>query len=57
MRIAVAKLTFIILTFNVTFVNNLHGDIKRREVKEEDALFKTRPKPRVNAQLRWIIYF
>ena len=57
MRIAVPKLTFIILTFNVTFVNNLHGDTKRREVKEEDALFKTRPKPRVNAQLRWIIYF
>ena len=57
MRIAVAKLTFIILTFNVTFVNNLHGDIKRREVKEEDPLFKTRPKPKVNVHLRWIIYF
>ena len=53
MRNAAAKLTFIMLTFNVglTFVNKSHGD------KKEDALFKTRPKPKVNVQLRWISLF
>ena len=30
MRNAAAKLTFIILTFNATFINKSHGDIKRR---------------------------
>ena len=30
MRNTVAKLTFIVLTFNVTFINKSHGDIKRR---------------------------
>ena len=30
MRSAAAKLTFIIITFNVTFINTSHGDIKRR---------------------------
>ena len=30
MRNAAAKLTFIILTFNITFINKSHGDIKRR---------------------------
>ena len=52
MRNAAAKLTFIILTFNVTFINKSHGDIKK-----EDALFKTRPKPKVNVQLSWISLF
>ena len=51
MRNAPAKLTFIILTFNVTFINKSHGVIKRR------CLFKTRPKPKVNVQLRWISLF
>ena len=45
MRNAAAKLTFIILTFNVTFINKSHGDIK------------TRRKPKVNVQLRWISLF
>ena len=48
MRNAAEKLTFIILTFAVTFIDKSHGDIK------EDALFKTRPKPKVNVQFRWI---
>ena len=30
MRNAAARLTFIILTFKVTFINKSHGDIKRR---------------------------
>ena len=30
MRKVAAKLTFIILTFKVTFINKSHGDIKRR---------------------------
>ena len=30
MRKAVAKLTFIILTFNVAFIKKPHDDIKRR---------------------------
>ena len=51
MRNAPAKLTFIILTFNVTFINKSHGVIKSR------CLFKTRPKPKVNVQLRWISLF
>ena len=46
-----AKLTFIIHAFNVTFINKLHG------VSKEDALFKTRRKPKVNVQLRWISIF
>ena len=46
-----SKLTFSILTFKVTFINKSHGD------KKEDALFKTRLKPKVNVQLRWIILF
>ena len=54
MRNIVAKLTFIILAFNVTFINKSYGDPKRRS---EDALFKTRPKPKVNDQLRWISLF
>ena len=29
-RNAAAKLAFIILTFNVTFINKSHGDMKRR---------------------------
>ena len=45
MRNAAAKRTFIILTFNVTFINKSHGDIK------------TRRKPKVNVQLRWISLF
>ena len=44
MRNAAAKLTFIILTFIVIFINKSHCDIK------EDALFKTRPKLKVNVQ-------
>ena len=48
MRNIVAKLTFIILVFNVTFINNSYG---------ENTLFKTRPKPKVNAWLRWISLF
>ena len=54
MRNIVAKLAFIILAFNVTFINKSYGDPKRRS---EDALFKTRPKPKVNVQLRWISLF
>ena len=50
MRNAAAKLTFTIL--NVTFINKSHGDIRRRCI-----YLKTRPKPKVNAQLRWIILF
>ena len=30
MRNAPAKLTFIVLTFNVTFINKSYGDTKRR---------------------------
>ena len=45
MRNAAAELKFIILTFNVTFINKSHGDIK------------TRRKPKVNVQLRWISLF
>ena len=48
MRNTVAKLTFIVLTFNVTFISKSYGDTKRKP------LFKTRPKPKVNVQLCWI---
>ena len=41
-----SKTYIIILRFNVTFINQQHGD-------KEDALFKTRPKPKVNVQIRW----
>ena len=51
MRNAAAKLAFIILTFNVTFINKSHGDIKRR------CIIKTRPKPKVNVPLHWISLF
>ena len=51
MRKAAEKVTFIILTFAVTFIDKSHGDLK------EDALFKTRPKPKVNVQFRWIGLF
>ena len=51
MRNTAAKLTFIILTFKITFISKSFGDIKK------DALFKTRPKPKVNIQLRWISLF
>ena len=30
MRKTVAKFTFIVLTFNVTFINKSYGDTKRR---------------------------
>ena len=33
MRNTAAKLTFIILKFNVTFINKSHGDTKRRCVR------------------------
>ena len=32
MRNTAAKLTFIILNINVTFINKSHGDAKRRRV-------------------------
>ena len=51
MRNTVAKLTFIVLTFNVTFISKSYGDTKRKP------LFKTRPKPKVNVQLCWISLF
>ena len=41
-----SKTYIIILRFNVTFIDQQHGD-------KEDALFKTRPKPKVNVQIRW----
>ena len=50
MRNAAAKLAFIILTFSVTLIS-------RMVISKEDALFKTRPKPKVNAQLHWISLF
>ena len=52
MRNETAKLTFITLTFNLTFNYTLHGDIKRRCI-----IFKTRSKPKVNIQLRWSSLF
>ena len=51
MRNAAAKVTFII--FNVTFINKSHD----MTISQENALFKTRPKPKVNVQLRWISLF
>ena len=42
---------FIILKFNARFINKSHGDTKRR------CVIKTRPKPKVNVQLRWISLF
>ena len=51
MRNAAAKITFIIL--NVTFINKSHVMV----ISKKDALFKTRPKPKVNVQLRWISLF
>ena len=51
MKNTAGKLTFIILTFNITFINKSFSDIKK------DALFKTRPKPKVNIQLLWISLF
>ena len=53
MRKAAAKLTFIILTFNIKFINKSHGHVKTKQ----SALFKTRPKPKGNVQLRWISLF
>ena len=32
MRNTVAKLTFIVLTFNVTFISKSYGDTKRKSV-------------------------
>ena len=32
MKNTVAKLTFIVLTFNVTLINKSHGDTKRKRV-------------------------
>ena len=52
MRNAAAKLTFIILTFNVTFINKSHGHIKRRCI-----FYYQAPKPKVNVQLCWINLF
>ena len=52
MRIAAAKLTFITLTFNVTFIY-----LCRVVISKEDVLFRTRPKPKVNVQLCWISLF
>ena len=52
MRIAAAKLTSIILTFNVTFIY-----LCRVVISKEDVLFRTRPKPKVNVQLCWISLF
>ena len=52
MRNTAAKLIFIIV--NVTFVNKSHAIMV---ISKEDALFKTRPKPKVNVQLRWISLF
>ena len=49
MRNTAAKHTFIILTFNVL--------ISRMVIPKEGALFKTRPQPKVNIQLRWISLF
>ena len=51
MKNTAGKLTFIILTFNITFINKSFGDIKK------DTLFKSRPKPKVNIQSRWISLF
>ena len=48
MRNTAAKLTFIILTFNVTFINS------RMVIPKEDGTFETRAKPKINVQLRWI---
>ena len=52
MRKAAVKLTFIILTFNVTFFNKSHGDIKRR-----CTIYNQTTKPKVNVQLCWISLF
>ena len=46
-----AKLTFIILAFNVTFINS------RMVIPKEDVIFETRAKPKINVQLRWISLF
>ena len=46
-----AKLTFVIL--NLT----QHLLISRMVISKEDALFKTRRKPKVNVQLCWISLF
>ena len=40
MRNAVAKLRFIVLTFNVTFINKSYGDIKMRYLKPDQAQCK-----------------
>ena len=50
MRNTTAKLTFIILKFNITLIN-------RMVIPKENALFKTTPKPKVNVQVRWISLF
>ena len=52
MRNAVAKITSIILTFNVTFINRLHSDIKRRCIIQNQT-----HKRNVNVQLHWISLF
>ena len=52
MRKAAAKLTFIILTFNVTFFNKSHGDIKRRCI-----IYNQTTEPKVNVHLCWISLF
>ena len=51
MRNTAAKLTFIILAFNVTFINS------RMVIPKEDVIFETRAKPKINIQLRWISLF
>ena len=48
MRKAAAKPAFIILTFNATFIDKSHGDIKRKCIIL---------KPKLNAQLGWISPF
>ena len=50
MRYAAAKLTFIILTFDVTLISLM-------VISKENALFRTKPKPEVNVQLHCISLF
>ena len=53
MRNASAKLTFNTLTFNVTFINKSHGDIKRRPIW----YLKPGPSPKWMSTCVGLVYF
>ena len=53
MRNAAARLTFIILTFEVIFINKSHGDIKQKKMH----YLKPDPSPKSMSSCFGLVYF